>query len=79
ALTESEKIARQVQLLWGVFPLMLPASFNKNKDWKSLCQSLIDKGLANSTDLMIVTETTNSESIDKMNSLKVVNYSDSFL
>ncbi|MDH4129469.1 MAG: pyruvate kinase, partial [Spirochaetota bacterium] len=52
ALTESEKIARQVQLLWGVFPLMLPASFNKNKDWKSLCQSLIDKGLANSTDLM---------------------------
>ncbi len=75
ALSTSEKIARQVQLSWGTLPEVIPEDLTDEMQWMDYCNSIINREMNDKRDLVIITETQDHDSKDKMNSLKVLSLS----
>ncbi|GMT49478.1 MAG: pyruvate kinase [bacterium] len=75
ALATSEKIARQVQLSWGILSEVIPEELTDELQWMDYCNNIITREMNDKRDLVIITETQDHDSKDKMNSLKVLSLS----
>ncbi|MDH5682161.1 MAG: pyruvate kinase, partial [Spirochaetota bacterium] len=75
AYMSSNHIARRVQLLWGSIPVVIDENPAGDGDWDARIQSYLEANHLGYSGYVIVTETENPVSTDRMNSFRVVNLS----